>query len=158
MGKRGRVRMELIGGKDLQQKLRALGSSVQAANNTAARAAQTPILNEASANAPGPHVMALQSPRESTEDLAVVNIGPDKDHWYYQFAETGAGAHEIKAKSKALAFEGRKGLVIVKSIQHPGRSARPFLRPAMAHNREAAQKLAGEVFLAEINRIANGAD
>ena len=143
------ARVELIGAEELGKKIHQLGDLVRQANSKAARAAEVPILDDANRNAPGPHILALQSKRESTEDLAVVDIGPDKDHYYYQFIETGATGHEIKGKT-ILAFLGRKGLVITKSVQHPGMAARPFLRPAMTKNRDAAQKKAGEVFLAEI--------
>lgn len=159
--RRGRVRIELIGDKELKEQIRQLGDRVQAINSKACRAAQVPILDEANALAPGPHIIALQSKLESNENLAVVNIGPDKEHWYYQFDETGASAHEIKAGRSAgarLAFKGISGLVITRSVNHPGKSARPFLRPAMTHNREQAQKIAGQVFLAEINKVANGPD
>jgi HK97 gp10 family phage protein len=156
---RGRSRVELIGEAELKAKIQQLGDAVIQANSAAVRAAEVPILTEANANAPGPHILALQSKKESNENLAVVNIGPDKDHWYYQFAETGATAHEIKAKNgKSLAFEGRNGLVITKSVKHPGRPAAPFLRPAMSHNRDAAQKLAGEIFRKGIERLCDGVD
>ena len=152
MARRGRVRVELVGDKELRDKIRKLGDNVRKANSQAAREGAEPIRVEANSNAPGPHILARQSKIMSTEDQAVVDIGPDKDHWYYQFTETGAGPHEIQG-SAFLAFEGSSGLVITKVVKHPGVKARPFLRPAMRHNREAAQKLAGEVFLREIAKV-----
>lgn len=149
---RGRVRTELVGDKELREKLHRMGDLVRQANSKAARAAEEPIVAEANSLAPGPHILALQSARESTEDLAVVDIAPDKEHWYYQFTETGAGEHEIKG-NPLLAFEGDHGLVIIGKVTHPGMDAKPFLRPALMHNRDQAQKLAGEVFLREINKV-----
>lgn len=149
----GRSRVELVGEAELRDKIRRLGDLVRQANSKAARAGAEPIQEEANRNAPGPHVLALQSKINSTEDQAIVDIGPDKEHYYYQFIETGATAHEIKGKG-VLAFMGRKGLVITKAVKHPGIAAKPFLRPAMAHNRDAAQKRAGEVFRAEIDKVS----
>lgn len=154
---RGRIRVELIGDKELHEKLHRLGIGVQNANSKAARAAEVPIQAEASAGAPGPHILALQSKRESTEDLAVVDIGPDKDHWFYQFFETGAIAHTIKAKkAKALAFEGRNGLVVIQSVQHPGMKKKPFLKKSMTNNIDLVREIAGKVFLEEINKETIG--
>ena len=150
---KGKVRIELIGDKELHEKLHRLGVGVQAANSKAARAAEVPIQAEANAGAPGPNILALQSKRESTEDLAVVDIGPDKEHWHYAFFEYGAIAHMIKPKkAKALAFEGRKGLVVIQSVQHPGMKKKPFLKKSLLHNRDLAQQIAGKVFLDEINK------
>ena len=57
-----------------------------------------------------------------------VGIGPDKDHWFYQFSETGAAAHEINGSP--LLFQGREGMVKTARVSHPGMPAKPFLRPA----------------------------
>jgi HK97 gp10 family phage protein len=150
---RGKVRIELIGDKELHEKLHRLGKGVQAANSKAARAGEMPILAEATAGAHGPHILARQSKRESTEDLAVVDIGPDKEHWFYQFFELGAKVHTIKAKkAKALAFEGRNGLMVIQSVQHPGMKKKPFLKKAMTHNIDLVREIAGKVFLDEINK------
>jgi HK97 gp10 family phage protein len=148
-----KTRVELIGDKELMEKIHKMGDLVRQANSKAARAGAEPIKEQANANAPGPHILALQSKINSTEDQAIVDIAPDKDHWYYQFLETGATAHEIKGNP--LAFEGENGPVITKSVHHPGIAARPFLRPAMANNRDEVQKIAGEVFLAEINKVCD---
>lgn len=155
MARKGKTRIELIGGDELRKKIHNLGDAVQGINRTAAQAAQKPIMDEANSLAPGPNIIALTSKKESTEDRSVVNIGPDKEHWYYQFIETGVSAHEMSGKSSpVLAFMGRGGVVITKLVRHPGFAARPFLRPAMNHNRDQAQKVSGQVFLQEINRIS----
>ena len=81
---------------------------------------------------------------------AVAEIGPDADHWYYRFAETGAGRHEIKAApGGALVFEGREDTQFAKKVDHPGFAARPFLRPAI----EGRQSDATHAAAAELRRI-----
>jgi HK97 gp10 family phage protein len=147
------ARVELVGEKELRDKLHKLGDLVRQANSKAARSGAAIIREDAAINAPGPYILALQSKINSTEDQAIVDIGPDKDHYYYQFFETGATAHEIKG-NKYLAFMGAKGLIITRSVQHPGMEAHPFLRPAMTKNRDAVQKRAGAVFMVEINKVA----
>ena len=154
---KGKVRVELIGDAELRDKLHRMGDNVRQANSKAARAGEVPIQEQANVGAPGPHILALQSKRESTEALAVVDIGPDKEHWFYQFFETGAIAHTIKAKNaKALAFEGRNGLVVTQSVQHPGMKKKPFLKKSMTDNIDLVQELAGKVFLQEINKETTG--
>ncbi len=107
-------RATLIGDVELRDKLRRMGAAVQKANSTAARAGAEPVKDQANAGAPGPNILAMQSKINSTEERAVVDIGPDKEHWYYQFFESGAMKHTIKAKkAKALAFVGRGGLVVI---------------------------------------------
>jgi HK97 gp10 family phage protein len=169
---RATLSFKLIGGKELHDKLHKMGESVVHANARAAREAELPILREANLLAPGPHILALTSVIESTEDLSVVNIGPDPEHWYYCFTETGTSAHEIfgqlsrpkgwvgnkrgkpsKTGKKMLRFISRGTFVTVKKVNHPGMPARPFLRPAMQHNTELAYKIAGEVFMREINKV-----
>ena len=154
---KGKVRVQLIGDAELRDKLHRMGQNVQKANSKAARAAEVPVQVEATEGAHGPHIMALQSKRESTEALAVVDIGPDKEHWFYQFFETGAVAHPIKAKkARALAFEGRKGLVVIPAVQHPGIKKKPFLKKALRDNQDQVVEIAGKIFLAEINKEVIG--
>jgi hypothetical protein len=51
---------------------------------------------------------------------------------YAQFVEQGTRPHKITARNKkALAFTASDGTkVVVKSVNHPGTKARPFLQPA----------------------------
>ena len=152
----GKSRVEIVGMDEMRKKIKALGDRVEKINSQAARAAAEPIKDDANANAPGPYILALQSKRQSNENIAMVDIGPDKDHYYYRFIELGASGHEIKfKKARALVFTGKKGLVMTGSVSHPGMKARPFLRPAMSKNRDKSQKIAGEVFLREINRVCD---
>lgn len=47
---------------------------------------------------------------------------------YTHFVERGTRPHVIRARRKrALKFHGRNGLVIVKSVKHPGTKPRPFM-------------------------------
>ena len=149
------TQIKLEGIDELRKKLDQLQSRVDDAMLDAARAGAKVIVDEANSNAPGPHVVVGNE--QTQENEASVEIGPDEEHWYYRFFETGATAHEIKAaKGSALAFEGSAGDVITRSVDHPGMAANPFLRPAMEDKEEAAKNAAGKEFRREIERIAGG--
>lgn len=99
----------------------------------AARAGAEVIRNEAIKKAPGPHIEL--NVKRVTQKKAEVVIGPDKEHWYYQFAEYGTSAHTVKpSKKKALSWPGGP---VVKKVMHPGRSRDPFLQPAIENNQSS---------------------
>lgn len=151
MGKR-RIKITIAGDEELKAKLKRMGQAVVHINRDAALAAANVIENAAEPNAPGPHVEIELV--KADENRAEVNIGPDKEHWYYQFFETGATQHEITPHAKrVLAFEGRHGLVITKKVKHPGIPAKPFLRPAMQNQQDEARETAGRVFRQAIERF-----
>ena len=172
-------RVEIIGIKELRQIIHDMGEGVQKVNSKAGRSGGDLIAEIANEYAPGPHILSRQSKKESNENIAVMDIGPDKEHWYYQFLETGALPHEIKAGVTArrevwlpfghwrrakkedlanatagakLAFQGINGLVIIGAVSHPGMKASPFLRQALTRNRDLIQEHVGKVFRAEIDR------
>jgi len=131
------------------------------------RAARGPVLERAAlkgaeviraaaaSRAPGPYIEAEVT---KAADLAVeVGIGPDAAHWYYQFFETGAGAHPIDpTKKKALAFAGREGEVVRFHVGHPGMAAKPFLRPAIDSQKDAAVAATGDELRKGIESVARG--
>lgn len=150
------VKVKLTGDQELKEKLRRMGQAVVQINREAAEAGAKVILAAALPNAPGPH-LEMETVK-ADEDQAEVNIGPDKEHWYYQFIETGATSHEIGPKNrKALAFPGRDGEVVTKKLKHPGIAAEPFLRPAMQNNQDQATDAAGDTFRAEIDKYVESA-
>ncbi len=96
----------------------------------AAMAGAKVIKEAADQNAPGPHNEI--SVKQVSAKQVEVEIGPDKEHWYYQFPETGADAHEITPlNKKALTWPGGP---LVKKVRHLGRAAEPFLQPAIENN------------------------
>lgn len=148
MAKRG-VTIKLEGDKELKRKLDLLGRRARGALLKAAEAGAEVIEDAAEQRAPGPHIVIGNQKVEGGR--AEVDIGPDKEHWHYQFFETGATAHEISGSP--LVFEGEKGLVVTKRVDHPGMPAEPFLRPALSDKREDAKDAAGRVFKAEIDQL-----
>ncbi|MBI9042923.1 MAG: hypothetical protein JEZ06_00470 [Anaerolineaceae bacterium] len=146
------TKVELVGDKELKHKLDLLGRRARAALLQATRAGAEPIRAQANSMAPSPHVEMSEVKLDlQVGGRAEIKIGPDKAHWYHQFAETGATAHEIKGAP--LAFLGNLGWVITGMVKHPGRPAAPFLRPAMVEVRDAVLREAGEVFRREIERL-----
>ena len=58
-----------------------------------------------------------------------ITVGPDTP--YAEYVEFGTAPHVIKPKkSNVLAFQAGGRTVIVRSVNHPGTKAQPFVRPA----------------------------
>lgn len=149
------ITTSLKGDQELKDKLDQLGKRGRAALLPAARAGAAVIEMEAEILAPGPHIV---TGNEKTEGgVAEIEIGPDEEHWEYRFVEYGATEHEIKGNP--LVFEGKKGLIITRKVNHPGLAAKPFMRPAAVRKQDAAKDAAGKVFKAEIDKLViNGID
>lgn len=146
-----RVRVEIVGDKELIAKLGGVRAIVGKVLVKAAEAGAQVIENEAERRAPGPHVGTELVEEETTSTRATVAIGPDRDHWYYRFFETGATRHEIDPhRKKALAFEAGGEGIVRTLVNHPGMPAEPFLRPAIDNRKEAASQETGDVFWAAI--------
>lgn len=106
------------------------------------------VRGEANQRASGPHIeVALD---KVTDRNAIAKVGPDNEHWYYRFDELGATAHEITGAP--LVFQGESGLIVTGSVSHPGRAARPFLRPAMEGKSQEAQQAMADVIEDEMRK------
>lgn len=149
---RAKITVSIKGDKELKRKLERLGTRAQAALGRAAQAGAGPVKESANQMAPGPHIITSEPVINGSQ--ASVDIGPDEEHWAYRFIEFGAKPHEISGSP--LIFEGRNGLVITKKVQHPGLTARPFLRPAAKSQQDAARDAAGNVFKKEIDALTEG--
>ncbi len=127
------VNIQVDGLEDAIKAAERVGVSAERVLMAALDAAAEVIQDEIKSYAPGPEIE-----REPVTESTAVDIGPDKEHWYYRFAETGAAPHEIKPSvARALFFNDR----FAARVQHPGFAARPFMRP-VADNPpgEAGQK------------------
>jgi HK97 gp10 family phage protein len=137
---RATISVKLEGGEELIRKLRAMDRNVSDELEAAVRRGAEPILTTARARAPGPEIQMEVT--EKTGKRVTVDIGPDDEHWYYRFFETGAGPHELTG-SPLLVFEGESGLVFARGVSHPGMAAEPFLRPAFDMKRRQAEREVG---------------
>lgn len=145
-------RAELEGIEDLEKKLVGLRKDLNQILETATLAGAEVVQEEANHLAPGPHIEVKTVGKKLT--YCAVFIGPDKEHWYYQFFETGAQAHEITPRSKGgMEFPGAGGEMIVRVFAfHQGMAARPFLRPAFDTKKDEAEEATGQEFLKAINK------
>lgn len=67
----------------------------------------------------------------------IYQVGPKL--FYGQMVEFGTGPHTIKAKKLGKVLKlGRWRNIYARSIEHPGASAKPFLRPAFDSKYQAA--------------------
>ncbi len=125
-----KITARIEGLDDLKTAFQRLKGATDAVLEPAARAGGEVIKQAADKNAPGPH-NEISTKRVSQKKVEVL-IGPDKEHWHYQFAETGTDAHEIEpSHKKAMTWPNGP---VVKHVSHPGRAAKPFLRPAIDSN------------------------
>lgn len=128
------VRVRLDGDKELIAKLKRLGAGSQAVLEAATTAGAELIRDDARPLAPGPEIETETTQRSATR--VTKDIGPTKEKWYYRFFETGTGAGVRTARKGYFTFRGENGrLIRVKSINHPGMAAKPFLRPAFDKNK-----------------------
>lgn len=130
------VRVE--GAEEVERMLRQVGAvESERLLRAAVEAGGRQIADEANRLAPGPHI-AVQVLRSGGRG-AEAAIGPDKEHWYYMFYETGAQAHEMPRKrGRFVVFEGYEGTVVRTQVMHPGIPPRPYLRPAVDRRGDAA--------------------
>ena len=141
----GTVACRIEGGDELLAKLKRLEAAARgAALEAAAMAGAEVIRAEANRRAPGPHVDREVS--ESSDSAVEIAIGPDGEHWYYQFFELGAGRHTIGPhRKKAIRFPGAEGQEMVRfGVTHPGMAPRPFLRPALDGQKANAVEAVGD--------------
>ncbi|MEH3087721.1 MAG: HK97 gp10 family phage protein [Xylophilus ampelinus] len=103
---------------------------------SALRAGAKPVLDAAKAGAPVRSGALQKSLRISTSaKRGQVRAAVKTDKFYARFVEFGTAAHEIVPEVRAaLGF----GSVVVEQVEHPGASAKPFLRPALDSQAQAA--------------------
>ena len=150
------VVVNIEGREELKAKFERLGRAARGpALERAVLAGAEPIRDEANRRAPGPHIEAEIS--EASEQAAEVEIGPDREHWYYRFFEFGAGSHAIgPSKGRAIRFPGSEGETIRFGVVHPGMEARPFLRSALDGRKDEATREVGEELRRGIEAVCGG--
>jgi HK97 gp10 family phage protein len=141
---------------ELKRKLEALKDELsrQALQEEAVLAGAEIIRDEATTHAPGPHIVAEIVKRADLSDVVTAGVGPDEEHWYYRFAETGATPHEIRAAGGAIVFYGEQAQPFVgkRALGTGGTPARPFLRPAIERKGPTAIEAMGQVLAEGIKR------
>jgi HK97 gp10 family phage protein len=139
------VRVENI--EITMRELAALADAVQAQVPAAVDAAAEVIREAAAAMAPGPEIG--RTPAIPTATGAEARVGPEKDRWYYKFFETGTQAGTRTSRRGMFTFTVGGRFVRVRSINHPGLVARPFLRPAG----DTAGERARAAFVTTLDRV-----
>ena len=135
----------------------------------AALKASEVVVDEAIARGPGPHIVAEINRKGLKKGELMVEIGPDKAHFYYKFFETGVQPFEIDlvaGKSRRTSGKRRKvrknakvmkfGDQFAKRVHRGGMAARPWLRPALESKQDEAREAMGREFLNAILAIGVG--
>jgi len=160
-GKGFKMAMKLEGGEELAEQLARMGSKALEVVAKATHSGAEAVLDDIKADAPGPHI-AMEEAKAPRGSAAVV-IGPEKEHWHYQFFETGVQPFEInmvKRKSKRSTGRGRKmkgdkqamkfGEIFAKRIERGPMAAKPFLRPNFVPKRDQIEDAFGDVIKREV--------
>lgn len=81
-------------------------------------------------------------------DGATALIGPDKEHFYLAFFETGTGAHRVEPGGKRALHWGGEAFSAGHMVG--GIAPRPFMRPAVDEGRDEVAAKIGEVILGAV--------
>jgi len=144
--------VKLEGGDELIAELARMGVNVKKSLRGAIRAGAKLVQAEADARAPSSRAgkkaaLQVSSPKR---DQVEARVKPTRKRWYLRFFETGTAPHEIAGRP-LLAFEGEGGrFVRARRIKHPGMPARPWLRPALEAQSDAAVAAIGESLRAAV--------
>jgi len=111
-GRGVRISATLEGGEELLKKLKGLGIDATAAADRATHAAMSVARDKIEADAPGPFIEMQRDDKIKGAGRAAYDVGPDTDHWFYQFFETGVQPFEIdmvRRRTKRSAIEKKSG-------------------------------------------------
>lgn len=145
--KQGQMKVE--GGKELAKLLRALPDKVADKLMANATSAGGRKLAKAIAQKTPVDTGRLRDSIKAKRDRKAkytftMKVGPvGKGRFYAHLVEFGSAPHVIKvSKKKRVLSNGRD--VFGKIVQHPGISAKPFMRPALDESAEAVIKHVGK--------------
>jgi HK97 gp10 family phage protein len=143
---------DVIGEEEVVAAFKAIWSRLQANLEDMAHKAAKPVREDAVENAPeltgNLKEKIVQETIKKTSTQAIVGVGPeDKAAFYGLFVEFGFEPHEVER-------EQVKGLPVSDtafraSMQHPGYSGQPFLRPAFDVNADRIVDSIGD----DVNRL-----
>jgi len=168
-GKGYRFTSEVEGGEALAAKLAALGESATAVLLAAVREALGVAAGPIMQDAPGPHILVEQSDEPNTDGTKAFEIGPDKEHWFYRFFETGVqpfeidlargrskrsgvylktgkgrGGRKLRGNAQALMFTVGGETVYAKHVDRGPMAAKPFMRKNFLGNTDNMEARFGQ--------------
>lgn len=155
--------MKVEGGEKLQAELQKMGADALRVVKKATYDGANAVYGDIRRDAPGPHIEIVEADKPRAAGVFSVEMGPDKEHFFYQFFETGVQPFEInmvKRRSKRSSGRGRKlkgdkkaihfGDIFAKRIQRGGMAARPFLRTNFIPKRAQIETAFGATIKAEV--------
>lgn len=159
---------------DLLMKLRILGLPPDQVLKSSSIAGGRVVAAAAKGMKPKANMVVTVKDEDILRGRVRASVGPSKEKWYYQFFDRGAKPHVIRPRKQKkqkrfmglavgpkppkarefLAFRGRKGLVIIPSVNHPGQDKEPWLAKALKETKEAAKEASIREFRSWIDREA----
>lgn len=149
----------------LGEKIRRVGSEVEGVLSQAVQLGADDVVGIANQLAPGPHVTREQSKPWNLTSKAM-DIGPDKQHWFYSFFESGVQAFEIHMlKKRATRGSGKTRPIhsdkravrfsagVFSVVKRGPMPARPFLRQALLSHQDAIAKRMGDAFVQVLDAL-----
>lgn len=131
------ARIEVKGAKELIRKFERMGINSSDVLEDAVRAGATLVERDADRMAPNPNID--QAVVVKTPETVQVDVGPDKEHWYYRFWEWGTKAKRPKRATAMQIWYGGQ-VVTFSRGEVPPLAAQPFLRPAYETNKSSAER------------------
>ena len=90
--------------------------------------------------------------RQASRNEASFNIGPPRWGWYLVFAEFGARPHTITPDAASVLR--MPGNIFAQSVDHPGLTSRPWMRPAFDTRKGDAVRTVRSSLAARIRQAA----
>ena len=134
------LRVEVTNLEEVRRVLEQLGPKAVAAMPAAIAEGAKVLQARMVALGPGPHI-------EIEQDGASAEIGPDKEHFYYCFFETGTSAHLVEPREKSALKWGEQ---YAARSRPGGMAAEPFMRPAVDEGVGEIGEAMGKVLLAAV--------
>lgn len=122
-----KVRVTIEGDKEIAAALKAKEGAAQNILRQAVEEGALLLASEIDARSPSLDKSIFYDVVDSKGDSVLVEIGPDKEHFYLQFFEYGTDPRTIRPDIRQ-ALELSDGSFAAR-VNHPGTPARPFMRP-----------------------------
>ena len=132
------LRVEVKNLDEVKRILEQLGERANAALPAAVEEGAKVLAAKIAERAPGPHIAYEM-------DGSSALVGPDKEHFYYAFFETGTSRHLVEPREKQALHWGGEAFSAGHAVG--GVTASPFMRPAVDEGADDVGAAVGRVLV-----------